>query len=115
MKGPALSADLGSYEALVESHAADLRSAGLLREDLFIDSSWVPAAGGERLAVTDPASGVVLAYVASASARDVTDAITVADSALAVDPALLRLSVGLENADDLVNDLHFALAAVERG
>ena len=83
MKGPAVSADLGSYEALVESHAADLRSAGLLREDLFIDSSWVPAAGGERLAVTDPASGVVLAYVASASARDVTDAITVADSALA--------------------------------
>jgi succinate-semialdehyde dehydrogenase / glutarate-semialdehyde dehydrogenase len=83
MKGPALAADLGSYEALVESHAADLRSAGLLREDLFIDSSWVPAAGGERLAVTDPATGVVLAYVASASARDASDAITVADSALA--------------------------------
>jgi cystathionine gamma-synthase len=36
---------------------------------------------------------------------------SVADSALAVDPALLRLSVGLENADDLVRDLHLALAA----
>ena len=33
--------------------------------------------------MTDPATGVVLAYVACASARDVTDAITVADSARA--------------------------------
>lgn len=40
---------------------------------------------------------------------------SVADSALAVDPALLRLSVGLENADDLVSDLHSALAAVDSG
>ena len=47
MKGPAPSADIGSYRAPVEGHAADLRAAGLLREDLFIDSSWVPAAGGE--------------------------------------------------------------------
>ena len=40
---------------------------------------------------------------------------SVANSALAVDPALLRLSVGLENADDLVSDLHFALGAVDSG
>ena len=38
---------------------------------------------------------------------------SVAGSALAVDPALLRLSVGLENADDLVSDLLFALAGVD--
>lgn len=40
---------------------------------------------------------------------------SVANSALAVDPALLRLSVGLENADDIVSDLHFALGAVDSG
>ena len=36
---------------------------------------------------------------------------SVADSILAVDPALLRLSVGLEDVDDLVADLHAALDA----
>jgi cystathionine gamma-synthase len=30
---------------------------------------------------------------------------SVADSPLAVDPALVRLSVGIENADDLIADL----------
>ena len=34
---------------------------------------------------------------------------SVAGSALSVDPALLRLSVGLEDADDLVADLTRAL------
>ena len=38
---------------------------------------------------------------------------SVVGSALAVDPALLRLSVGIETVDDLVRDLHFALAAVD--
>ena len=37
---------------------------------------------------------------------------SVAGSPLAVDPALLRLSVGLEDADDLLEDLDRALAAV---
>jgi cystathionine beta-lyase/cystathionine gamma-synthase len=31
---------------------------------------------------------------------------------LAVDPALVRLSVGLETADDLVDDLRQALEAI---
>jgi cystathionine gamma-synthase len=35
-----------------------------------------------------------------------------ADSPLAVDPALVRLSVGIENAEDLVADLRQALDAV---
>jgi succinate-semialdehyde dehydrogenase / glutarate-semialdehyde dehydrogenase len=82
MKGPA-SADIGSYLAVVEGHAADLRSAGLLREDLLIANCWVPATGGERLAVTDPATGVVLADVACATAADVAQAVEVADSARA--------------------------------
>jgi cystathionine gamma-synthase len=37
---------------------------------------------------------------------------SVADSPLAVDPALVRLSVGIENAEDLVADLRQALDAV---
>jgi cystathionine gamma-synthase len=37
---------------------------------------------------------------------------SVADSPLAVDPALVRLSVGLETADDLVADLRAALDTV---
>jgi len=83
MKGPAAAAEIGSYRTLVEDHAADLRSAGLLREDLFIGNSWVPAAAGERLEVSDPATGAVLAHVASAGAQDVTGAIAVADAARA--------------------------------
>ncbi len=39
---------------------------------------------------------------------------SVAESALAVDPALLRLSVGLETADDLVADLRQALDRADR-
>jgi cystathionine gamma-synthase len=35
-----------------------------------------------------------------------------ADSPLAVDPALVRLSVGIETADDLVADLRAALDSV---
>lgn len=37
---------------------------------------------------------------------------SVADSALAVDPGLIRLSVGIENASDLVADLDQALAKI---
>jgi acyl-CoA reductase-like NAD-dependent aldehyde dehydrogenase len=81
MKGPASSADIGSYRALAESHAADLRLAGLLGEDLLVANCWVPTAGGERLPVTDPATGAVLADVACASAADAALAVEVADSA----------------------------------
>jgi len=37
------------------------------------------------------------------------------DSPLAVDPALIRLSVGIETTDDLVADLHQALNTVSNG
>jgi cystathionine gamma-synthase len=37
---------------------------------------------------------------------------SVADSELAVDPALVRLSVGLETGDDLVDDLRQALDGI---
>ena len=35
-----------SYVPLVAGHVAELRDEGLLREDLFIDGEWVPAADG---------------------------------------------------------------------
>jgi cystathionine gamma-synthase len=37
------------------------------------------------------------------------------DSPLAVDPGLIRLSVGIESTDDLIADLHQALDAVSNG
>jgi hypothetical protein len=38
-----------SFVPLVPGHAAELRDAGLLREDLFIDGDWVPASNGATL------------------------------------------------------------------
>lgn len=58
-----------------------LRDADLLREDLFIDGAWTPGSGGERTEVVDPATGVVIARMASAAAADVERAITTADAA----------------------------------
>ena len=49
----------------------------LIRTDNFIDGNWVPAAGGKRFAVSDPATGDVIAQVADsgpADARAATDA-----------------------------------------
>jgi succinate-semialdehyde dehydrogenase/glutarate-semialdehyde dehydrogenase len=49
----------------------------LIRTDNFIDGKWVPAASGNRFAVTDPATGDVIAQVADggrADARAATDA-----------------------------------------
>ena len=51
--------------------------ADLIRADNFIDGKWVPAASGRRFAVTDPATGDVIARVADsgpADARAATDA-----------------------------------------
>jgi cystathionine beta-lyase/cystathionine gamma-synthase len=39
---------------------------------------------------------------------------SVSDSPLAVDPGLVRLSVGIEHVDDLIADLQQALAGLER-
>jgi succinate-semialdehyde dehydrogenase/glutarate-semialdehyde dehydrogenase len=49
----------------------------LIRADNFIDGQWVPAASGKRFAVTDPATGALIAQVADsgpADARAATDA-----------------------------------------
>ncbi|MFB9123725.1 NAD-dependent succinate-semialdehyde dehydrogenase [Paraburkholderia dipogonis] len=49
----------------------------LIRTDNFIDGKWVPAASSKRFAVTDPATGEVIAQLADsgpADARAATDA-----------------------------------------
>jgi succinate-semialdehyde dehydrogenase/glutarate-semialdehyde dehydrogenase len=94
---------------------SQLRDGDLLREDLFIDGVWAPGAGGERTEVTDPATGAVIARMASATADDVLNAISAADAAA---PAWGRMTATararvmrrwydliVENADDLATIL----------
>ena len=84
--------------------------------------SFVPAAGGRHgrsaaeraIAVCESTRLFTLAESLGGveSLIEVPAAMThmsVAESALAVDPALVRLSVGIEAADDLVADLREAL------
>ncbi|SAL64324.1 succinate-semialdehyde dehydrogenase (NAD(P)(+)) [Caballeronia cordobensis] len=42
----------------------------LIRADNFIDGAWTPAASGKRFAVTDPATGEVIAQVADSGPAD---------------------------------------------
>ena len=93
MKTSVPSGAISDYRGQVEDHASALRAAGLLHEELYIGGKWVQAGGGERLEVTDPATGAVLAAVASAEPGDVAEAIAVADAARhiwAVRPATER-------------------------
>jgi gamma-glutamyl-gamma-aminobutyraldehyde dehydrogenase len=83
------------------------------RSDAFIDGAFVPAAAGERFATVNPATGEVLAKVASCGAEDVDRAVAAARRAFADgrwsrrSPAdrkgvLLRLAeLVRENADEL--------------
>ena len=70
-----------SFAPVVSGHLAELRGAGLLRQDLYIDGEWVPAADGARLDVYDPASGEVVGRVASATPEDVRRAVAAAERA----------------------------------
>jgi succinate-semialdehyde dehydrogenase / glutarate-semialdehyde dehydrogenase len=74
---------VSGYGEAVAGHAARLRAAGLLREDLFIDGRWTPTAGQDRLDVTDPGTGTVIAAVACAGAGEVRAAIAAAEQARA--------------------------------
>jgi succinate-semialdehyde dehydrogenase / glutarate-semialdehyde dehydrogenase len=58
-----------------------LEGSTLLRADLFVGGQWVPAADGTRLDVLDPATGGVVARVASATREDVERAIDAAAEA----------------------------------
>ena len=60
-----------------------------IREDLFIDGEWVAGSRGDRVAVTNPATGEQIASIASASRDDVRRAIAAAKGALAAWSRLL--------------------------
>lgn len=49
-----------------------------MRNDLFINGQWVPAARGGQLEVVNPADGKIFHTIASASAEDVDRAVTAA-------------------------------------
>jgi succinate-semialdehyde dehydrogenase/glutarate-semialdehyde dehydrogenase len=88
-----------------------LRDPELFRDDLFVDGAWVASSDGARLEVVDPADGVPLGSVASATRDDVRRAIDAAASALPAWSALsakersaiLRrwFDLMVESADDL--------------
>ncbi len=65
----------------VDGELASLRAGGLLREGLFVDGRFVAASTGARIEVTDPATGAVIAEVASADREDTLGAIEVAERA----------------------------------
>ena len=50
--------------------------------DLYINGEWRPASDGQRIEVQDPASGEVIATVASGSVQDALQAVAAAHSAL---------------------------------
>ena len=71
------------------------------------EAAAMAVAGGTRLFTLAESLGAVESLIGHPHKMTHT---SVADSPLAVDPALLRLSVGLEDASDLVDDLRQALA-----
>ena len=54
----------------------------LLRTQAYINGQWVDADSGEKLAVTNPANGEVIAQVAKCSTAETRRAIEAADNAL---------------------------------
>ncbi|HET8811673.1 MAG TPA: NAD-dependent succinate-semialdehyde dehydrogenase [Gaiella sp.] len=88
-----------------------LRDPELFRDDLFVDGAWVASSDAARLEVVDPADGLPLGSVASATRDDVRRAIDAAASALPAWSALsakersaiLRrwFDLMVESADDL--------------
>jgi succinate-semialdehyde dehydrogenase / glutarate-semialdehyde dehydrogenase len=58
-----------------------LEGSTLLKADLFVGGEWLPASDGARLDVLDPATGSLLARVASATEQDVESAIDAASAA----------------------------------
>lgn len=82
--------------AVSSDQRQELKHSVLLCEDLFIDGEWTPASDGARFDVFDPASGGLIAQVASGTLADVRRAITAAKRAFpawAALPALQRASI----------------------
>ena len=82
--------------AVSSDQRQELKDSVLLCEDLFIDGEWTPASDGARFDVFDPASGGLIAQVASGTLADVRRAIAAAKRAFpawAALPALQRASI----------------------
>lgn len=59
-----------------------LKNAGLLKQQLYINGNWLVAADGKMIAVTNPATGTEIAFVPSATSAQVEDAVLAAEAAL---------------------------------
>jgi succinate-semialdehyde dehydrogenase/glutarate-semialdehyde dehydrogenase len=84
----------------------------LLKQDAYIDGQWVGADGGKRVAVTDPATGEVIAHVPEMGADETRRAIAAARRAMgpwAKRPAAERARI-LRRFHDLMLEERDALA-----
>ena len=52
-----------------------LKDAGLLRDQAYVDGQWIAGESGERVAVTNPADGSIVADVANLGAEHAQAAI----------------------------------------
>ncbi len=64
------------------THRPVLEDPDLFREQGCIDGTWVDAADGRTLAVTNPATGATIGHVPSMTTADVARAVAAADAAL---------------------------------
>lgn len=60
-----------------------LTNTTLFKEQVFIDGQWVNAHDNKTFAVTNPATGEIIANIASVAAQQVEQAVVAADTALA--------------------------------
>ena len=83
---------------------ADLSDSRLLREHAYVDGRWTSGDQGKSFVVTDPASGLTLAYVASLGTAETTRAIDAAEMALPAWRAMLpqERTVILKRWHDLI-------------
>ena len=68
--------------AAVKNAALPLQNQSLFREQAFVGGRWIAADSGERVEVTDPASGAVIGTIPKLSAIETRRAIEAAEKAL---------------------------------
>ena len=90
----------------------NLNDPSLLRADSYVNGAWTTAAGDKRFAVTNPATGDIVAEVADLGASDVTAAIDAAVPAqkkwaarTAKDRAMVMVPVVVDGNEHQVADL----------
>ncbi|MGD9511399.1 MAG: aldehyde dehydrogenase family protein, partial [Geminicoccaceae bacterium] len=95
----------------LKDHRLQLGDPGLVREQCYVDGTWIDADDRKTIKVTDPASGEVLGTVPSVGVAETRRAIEAAERALPAwrartakeRSAILRrwFDLVLANADDL--------------